>query len=190
MCVPRCLHVSRLLFFILQLTPSDSAGRRSEQGCSPVITASVINSFIQRWRGEPAAIFVPPSNKHLVKHRRTHTHTCRRASHRPTLINVRLSVFNLFTSGLCGRQVLRSRPCVIHLKPLQRGQDSGGVIENIGADLNAGIENKKIFGVIVAQAECPLEHCQRWTAGNPAWSGWYVEEIPCTDTGVLMDDVL
>lgn len=91
----------------------------------------------------------------------THTHTCRRASHRPTLINVRLSVFNLFTSGLCGRQVLRSRPCVIHLKPLQHDQDSGGVIENIGADLNAGIENEKIFGVIVAQAECPLEHCQR-----------------------------
>lgn len=33
--------------FILRLTPSDSAERRSEEGCRPLITASVINSFIQ-----------------------------------------------------------------------------------------------------------------------------------------------
>lgn len=33
--------------FILRRTPSDSAERRSEEGCRPLITASVINSFIQ-----------------------------------------------------------------------------------------------------------------------------------------------
>lgn len=38
--------------FILRRTPSDSAERRSQEGCRPLITASVINSFIQdRWGG-------------------------------------------------------------------------------------------------------------------------------------------
>lgn len=41
--------------FILQHTPSDSAERRSEEGCSPQITASVINSFIQVWGKQPSS---------------------------------------------------------------------------------------------------------------------------------------
>ncbi|KAG8007641.1 hypothetical protein GBF38_013276, partial [Nibea albiflora] len=37
--------------FILRHTPSDGAERRSEEVCSPLITASVINSFIRgKWK--------------------------------------------------------------------------------------------------------------------------------------------
>ncbi len=45
-CNPLAGGVTAALF-ILRHTPSDSAERRSEEGCSPLITASVINSFIQ-----------------------------------------------------------------------------------------------------------------------------------------------
>lgn len=60
----------RAALFILLQTPSDSAARGSEEGCSPLITASVINSFIQAGRKQPFS-FPQPNIKN------THTHTDR-----------------------------------------------------------------------------------------------------------------
>lgn len=62
----------RAALFISLQTPSDSSARGSEEGCSRLITASVINSFIQGGRKQPFSFPQPNIKIHI--HRATDTH--------------------------------------------------------------------------------------------------------------------
>lgn len=61
--------------FILRRTPSDSAGHRSEEGCIPLITASVINSFIREDGRHSSHFLLAPTSTHATENSpRKHRH--------------------------------------------------------------------------------------------------------------------